>query len=339
MRTILFKSLALSLIALSLWSCKKDENRVVATDGSPGALKASASTVVVDKSMLTTNVVTFNMSNANFGYQAAVSNVLQIAPKGTNFAKPSETVLDANEMTKAFNGLDFNNLLLGLKLPSTSNSDIEVRVKSSISNSVSPVYSNVVTISAKPFPLTAWVYVPGAYQGWNPPTADSLISVAGDGVYTGVIAFDGGEFKITPQKKWDVAYGDAGGGMISTTAGDNLKSVTPGAKQLVVDLNAKTITVTPLVWSAVGDATPSGWPNDSGSYKELDMKFINDGSKAWKITLPLAKGEMKFRKNHDWGTNIGNGGDNIKIDAAGTYDISLTVNADGKTGDYKVVKQ
>ena len=339
MRTILFKSLALSLIALSLWSCKKDENKVVATDGAPGALKTSATTVVVDKSMLTKDVVVFNMSNANFGYQAAVSSVLQIAPKGTNFAKPSETILDANATTKAFNGLDFNNLLLGLKLSSAANSDIEVRLKSSISNTVAPVYSNVLTISAKPFPLTAWIYVPGNYQGWNPSTADSLISPTGDGIYTGIIPFDGGEFKITPQKKWDVAYGDAGGGKISATSGDNLKSMTAGAKQLVVDLNEKTITITPLVWAAVGSATPSNWPTGLSSYKELDMKFINDGSNTWKITLALQPGEMKFRKNHDWGTNIGNGGDNIKVDAAGTYNISLTLNADGKTGTYKVEKQ
>ncbi|MGY3054176.1 hypothetical protein ACVWYG_002382 [Pedobacter sp. UYEF25] len=339
MRSILFKSLAFSFLALSLWSCKKDENRTVATSGSSGDLKASTSTVVVDKSMLTKDVVTFNMASANFGFKAAVSNVLQIAPKGTNFEKPSETILETNATTKAFNGLDFNNLLLGLKLSSAVNSDIEVRVKSSISNTVAPVYSNVLTISAKPFPLTAWIYVPGNYQGWNPSTADSLISPTGDGIYTGIIPFDGGEFKITPQKKWDVAYGDAGGGKISASSGDNLTSLTSGAKQLVVDLNEKTITITPLVWAAVGSATPSDWPTGLSSYKELDMKFINDGSNTWKITLPLQPGEMKFRKDHDWGTNIGDGGDNIKITSAGTYNISLTLNADGKTGTYKVEKQ
>lgn len=338
MKKVLFKSFALSLIMLTLWSCKKDETKVVATSGTPGALKASASSVVVNRSMLNTEVISFNMSNANFGYQAAISNVLQIAPKGTNFAKPIETVFDANATTKAFNGLDFNNLLLSLKLSTTNNSDIEARIKSSISTATTPVYSNVLTISAKPFPLTAWIYVPGNYQGWNPATADSLISATGDGVYTGVIPFDGGDFKITPQKKWDVAYGDAGGGKLSTSGGD-LKSVIAGAKQLVVDLNEKTFVITPLVWSVVGDATPSGWPPGSGPYNELDMKFINDGNNTWKITLPLNVGEMKFRKNHDWGTNIGNGGDNIKITSAGTYQIALTINADGKSGTYVVTKQ
>ncbi|MET4082384.1 hypothetical protein ABIB40_002342 [Pedobacter sp. UYP30] len=336
MKSIFLKSMALSLIALSLWSCKKEETRAVATDGAPGALKASATSVVVDKSMLTTDVITFDMSNANFGYQAAVSNVLQIAPKGSNFAEPSQTILDANATSKSFNGLDFNNLLLGLKLPSTSNSDIEVRVKSTISNDVAPVYSNVLTISAKPFPLTAWVYVPGAYQGWNPSAADSLISPTGNGIYTGIIGFDGGNFKITPKKTWDVAYGDAGGGKISTTGGD-IKSLTPGAKELVVDLNQNTITITDVVWAAVGSATPSDWPPASGPYNELDMKFV--GNNTWTITLPLKVGEMKFRKNHKWDNSIGDGGDNIKITEAGTYDISLTINPDFNTGSYTVVKK
>ena len=197
--------MTLSLIALSLWSCKKDETKAVATTGTGAPLQASATNVVLDKSKLTSTVVTFTLADANFGYQAAVSNTLQLAVKGTNFAAPKEAILDAKATTKAYTGLDFNNLLLALGIPTTANTDVEVRIKSSISNSVAPAYSNVVTISARPFPLTAWIYVPGNYQGWNPATADSLISATGNGVYTGVIAFDGDKFKITPAKKWDVA--------------------------------------------------------------------------------------------------------------------------------------
>ncbi|MCZ4225130.1 SusE domain-containing protein [Pedobacter rhodius] len=333
MKSIFLKSMALSLIALSLWSCKKDETKAVATSGTGGALQTSATSVVLDKSKLTSTVVTFTLSDANFGYQAAVSNTLQLAVKGTNFAAPKEAILDAKATTKAYNGLDFNNLLLALGIPTTANTDVEVRIKSSISTATAPVYSNVVTISAKPFPLTAWIYVPGNYQGWNPATADSLISATGNGVYTGVIAFDGDKFKITPAKKWDIAYGDAGGGKISTTGGD-ISSVSKGAKQLTVDLNANTYTLTPLVWSIIGNAVPgSNWSVDT------DMKFINDGKNSWTITTPLTAGELKFRLNHDWGTSIGDGGGNVVIATAGTYKLTLTLNADGKTGSFTAVKQ
>ncbi|RZK76279.1 MAG: SusF/SusE family outer membrane protein [Pedobacter sp.] len=333
MKSILFKSMALSLIALSLWSCKKDETKAIATSGTGGALQTSATSVVLDKSKLTTNVVTFSLTDANFGYQAAVSNTLQLAVKGTNFAAPKEAILDAKATTKAYNGLDFNNLLLSLGISTSANTDVEIRIKSSISTSTAPVYSNVVTISARPFPLTAWIYVPGNYQGWNPATADSLISPTGNGVYTGIIAFDGDKFKITPAKKWDIAYGDAGGGKISTSGAD-INSVSKGAKQLVVDLNANTFTLTPLVWSIIGNAVPgSDWSVDT------DMKFINDGKNSWTITIPLTAGELKFRLNHDWGTSIGDGSGNVVIASAGTYKITLTLNADGKTGSFTSVKQ
>jgi hypothetical protein len=325
MKATFLKSLAIGFIALSLWSCKKDETRSVATSGTGGTLKSSATSVVLDKSMLTTNVITFNLTMPDFGYAAAVTNVLQLATKGTNFANAKEAILPANATAKSYNGLDFNNLLLSLNLPTTSNSDVEIRVKSNISLNVPPVYSNVVSVSAKPFPLTAWIYVPGNYQGWNPATADSLVSATGNGVYTGVIAFDGANFKITPAKKWDIAYGDAGGGKLSTSGGD-ISSISPGSKELVVDLNANTFTITPLVWGLIGSAIPgSNWAVD------FDMKFINDGKGTWKITTPLIPGAFKFRKNHDWGTNFGGNaagaltGDDINVTTAGNYTITLDI--------------
>ncbi len=323
--------MAFCFIALSLWSCKKDETQTVAIPGAEGTLKSSVSTVVLDKTMLTTNVITFNVSEGSFGYNGAVSNVLQVALKGTNFATVKEALLDVRPTTKSFTGLELNNLLLGLNLPTTSNSDVEFRVKSTISASFTPVYSNVVSLSARPFPLTSWIYVPGNYQGWNPATADSLVSVMGNGVYTGVIKFDGGNFKITTGKNWDVAYGSAGEDKISTTGGD-ISSVSAGMKQVTVDLNNNTIVIADAkVWSLIGAATPGGWDSDT------DLKVVNDGTNSlWKATTTFSAGEYKFRFGHDWGTSLGgnitnlvlNGG-NISMATPGTYAVTLTLSYDG----------
>jgi hypothetical protein len=333
MKSTFYKCLALSFIALSLWSCKKDETQTVANAGTGGSLKSSVTSVTLDKTVLTTNVITFTTTNASFGYNAAVTNVLQLAAKGTNFAKPKEASLDVNATSKSYNGLDFNNLLLALGLPTTAASDVEIRIKSSISTAVTPVYSNVVTISAKPFPLTAWIYVPGNYQGWNPATADSLVSVTGNGIYSGIIKFDGDKFKITPAKKWDLAYGDAGGGKLSTSGGD-ISSISAGFKLLTVDLNTFVYTIADAdYWSIIGNAIPgSNWAIDT------DLKSTNNGNNTWVTTVALTPGAFKFRKNHDWGTSIGDGGNDINVTAAGNYTLTLTVNADGKTGSYTIVK-
>lgn len=337
MKSFIIKSIALGLIATGLWSCKKDEAPVVATSGNGGALKASVATVVLDKTMLTTNVITFTMDDADFGYQAAITNTLQLSPKGQNFApdKTKEITLDPKVRTKSYNGFDFNNLLLALNLPTTDNSDVEIRVKSSISKNLTAVYSNVVGISARPFPLTSWVYVPGAYQGWDILKPDSLVSITGNGIYVGVINFvaANSEFKIAPAKKWDLTYGDGGAGKLSTTGG-NLKNPAAGPQMLTVDLNNNVWTIEPANrWSIIGDAVPgSGW------FLDTDMKFINDGKGQYVLSTNLGVGEFKFRRNYDWGVTIGVGAANIKVTAAGSYTLTLTVNEDGKTGSYTMIK-
>ncbi|MCY1519109.1 Outer membrane protein [compost metagenome] len=321
----------MALLSVMLWSCKKDETRsVITTSGASSSLKTSANTVVVDKSMLTSTVITFTFSQPDYGYKAGVANVIQLSTKADNFAagKFREYAVEPNASTKSYNGADFNTMLLALNLSTSANTDIVARLKSTVSDAIDPIYSNVVSISAKPFPLTAWVYVPGAYQGWDPTSADSLVSATGNGVYTGVITFTAAdqEFKITPKKNWDNDYGDAGGGKL-VAKGGNLKVSSAGPKLVTVNLNDMTYSIEDnKIWSLIGDATAGGWGGDT------DMKTINDGKNVWKVTTDLGVGELKFRFAHDWGTNLGGnlsalnpGGDNIKIAAAGNYTITLTV--------------
>ena len=84
-------------------------------------------------------------------------------------------------------------------------------------------------------------------------------------------------------------------------------------------------------WGIIGSATPKGWDADT------DMKFDN-ANQVWKLTVSLTAGEIKFRKNHDWGTNFGGangsliaGGANIAVANAGTYDIVVDFNANTYT--------
>ncbi len=338
-----YKSLALCFITLSLWSCKKDETRTVSNVGAAGTLAASATTLNLVQTNASLAALTLSYPLAtSTGYVVPVSSTLQFGLKGTNFATPTEVVVTS--ATYAPTVTQFNNMLLALGAKVGIPAQIEVRLKSGAAiNDLT--YSNVITVNATPYLASAWIYVPGAYQGWNPSTADSLISKSSDGVYTGMIAYTAGnlEFKITPAKKWDIAFGDAGAGKISSSAGDNLKSPDAIVKQVTVDLNKNTIVFsTPNEWSLIGDATPGGWNNDT------DMKVTNDGKNlVYTLKTNLTVGEFKFRFAHDWGVNLGGGatlttgGDNIKVTTAGTYTITLTVvkTADKVTGgSYTIVK-
>lgn len=342
MKSKIFKSLALGFIALSLWSCKKEETRTVSNIAPAGTLTATATnlSLVQSNGAMPALTLSFPLSKAT-GYVVPVASTLQFDLKGKNFSTPREVV--ATTTSYAPTVTEINNMILALGGVVGTPAQIEVRLKSGAAvNDVT--YSNVLTLNATPYLASAWIYAPGAYQGWNPSTADSLISLSSNGVYTGMIAFTPGntKFKITPAKKWDIAYGDAGNGTISTSGGD-IDAVDPIVKQVTVDLNKNTIVFgTPNEWSIIGDATPGGWNNDT------DMKGVNDGKfTVYSIKTTLGVGEFKFRFGHEWDVNLGGGatlttgGDNIKVTAAGTYTITLTVIKTGDKvtgGTYTIVK-
>jgi len=330
MKSIFFKTLAFCFVALSLWSCKKDETQTVSIIGAAGTLTASTTTLSLVQANGAQAALTLSYPLAtSSGYVVPVNSTLQFALKGTNFAAPKEVVVTTKSYAPTVT--EINNMILALGGKVGVAAQVEVRLKSGAAvNDLT--YSNVITLTATPYLASAWIYVPGAYQGWDPTTADSLISLSSNGIYTGMIAYTAGnlEFKITPAKKWDVAYGDAGAGKISSSAGDNLKSPDAIVKQVTVDLNAKTIVFsTPNEWSIIGDATLGGWNNDT------DMKVVNDGkSNNYSVKTTLTAGALKFRFKHDWTVNLGgsltaltNGGDNIAVTIPGTYTITLDVAA------------
>jgi hypothetical protein len=330
MKSTFLKTLVYSLIAVSLWSCKKDESQVVANVSAAGTLTASTTTVVLSSQDAAKTAVTLTFPAATVtGYQIPVTNTLQFDLKGNNFATAKETVTTATSYATTVS--DLNKMMLSLGATIGKPAELEVRLKSAAAPNV-PTYSNVITLTATPYLASAWVYVPGAYQGWSPSTADSLISLTGNQIYTGMIAFTAGnlEFKITPKKNWDLSYADAGGGKFSTSGG-NMAAPSAGLKTVTFDQTNSTWKVEDAIsYGIIGDATPNGWNGDT------DMKLINDGKGTYVVTLDLIPGAYKFRYNHDWAVNYGgsagtlvSGGDNITVAAAGNY--TITMNPDAKT--------
>lgn len=328
MKTFLNKSLAFFTVALLLWGCEKSGTETIAIPGEAGTLTSSANVLILEKANQEKQATVFSFTPASFGYQAAVSNILQIGLKGTDFASAREVALAPKVTEQSYTVLELNALVLALNIPFDEASDLEVRIKSQISSSFDPIYSNVVALKVTPYPLISWVYVPGDYQGWDPSTADSLKSATGNGIYEGVIFYPNVsgatyEFKITPAKNWTVGYGDATGGKVSTT-GANFKVPGSGSYKITLNLNENTYKIEPFSWGVIGDATSGGWDADT------DMRYDN-GNGVWKVTATLKAGAFKFRRNHDWGVNFGGsngvlssvGDNNIPITVAGTYTIVL----------------
>ncbi|HVW97322.1 MAG TPA: SusE domain-containing protein [Mucilaginibacter sp.] len=336
MKTVLTKFLAFSSVALLLLaSCKKNDLKVTAKDGTPGTLTASANSIVLSSANSGDNAVSFNYTPTDYGFKAAVSYTLQIDAKGNNFANSKNIGLTSS--SKTYTGADLNTLLLSMGFIAGSPAQLEARIKSELATNVQTTYSNTVTVTVTPYfdiPFYSSLYVPGAYQGWSPGTAKRISSPSDNKLYEGFVYFaDAGslEFKYTSDPDWNhTNYGDAGGGSLSTDGGaGNLKVPSTGYYLLKADLTANTWSATKTQWGIIGDATPGGW--DSSTALTFDAT-----NEVWTATVHLIGGKQcKFRANDAWDINLGdnnpaNGvlaynGANINVDVTGDYKVTLNL--------------
>jgi len=350
MKTVLTKFLAVSSIALlMLASCKKEGTIVKSNGGTPGALAATTTTPTLDRTKVndTTKIISFTFTKPTYNFTAAVTNTLQIDAQGDNWAHPTSFTMATGATSQSFSTAVFNALLLKLNLPADVAAQVNVRLVHSLSTATAPIYSNVLSVTATPFNLTAWLYVTGAFSGWqNPgPQEDSLVSVTGNGIYTGIINFnatssDAKEFLILPVKKWDHKYATNEPKTQTTTtvtydAGNNI--VAPGNGQYIVTFNSNTGAITFTAadfYTIIGSAPPgTAWNND------YPMKYVNDGNGLWVANnVPMTVGEYKFRQDAQWtnswgptataGTATDNGpiGDgNLQLTVAGNYNLTFAM--------------
>jgi len=295
-----------------LSACKKDGAVITATNGTPGVLSASATTLVLNNTKLTdpTIVETFTLTQASFGYNAAISNTLQIDAPSDNWANPYTVSIGVNVLTQGFNTNDFNNALLKAGMKGNVTATVNVRLKSAIGVNTF-IYSNVLALTVTPFNLKSWLYVVGNFNGYSTSTPDSLLSSTGNGIYTGIINFTsaGNRFLVLPAKNYNNKYATVTNPPVPNTGtsityateyvtggGNDLYAPsTPGNYLITLNTNSNTVTVAAVdYFTIIGDAA-QGWGTD------VPMKYINDGNGGWSATLPLvSSGQFKVREDVDW---------------------------------------
>ena len=177
------------------------------------------------------------------------------------------------------------------------------------------------------------------------------------------------QFKFRKDKDWGTNFGAEGSTepfvmeldkeYPASAGGKNLAVPADGAYDLVLDPEAKVFYITEAFQTYPGYDSESAWSviGAIGSFEmnwDKDIAMITDGT--WHVAegVALTTGDQfKFRKDQDWGTNLGAegntepfivtldkeypasaGGKNLAVPADGTYD--LLVNPDGKL--FKVVE-
>ncbi|MBC7866912.1 MAG: SusE domain-containing protein [Gloeobacteraceae cyanobacterium ES-bin-316] len=320
-----FAGIAMLVVLLS--SCKKEGDQYFTEDGSFSENKLSASSpdVVLTQADENSIALTFNWGAASFGEKVIVRYILQLdIPEDTSgsnaWGKAKNYPVDNAVFTKSFTGKDLNNILTAMALPAGAASDIVFRVKADVPqyngsvSSLPPAYSNTIKVKITTYATS--LYIPGAYQGWNPGTAPLLNPIAGlPGLYEAYVNMPGSGiqyFKYTNAPNWNnTNYGDGGNGTFSTDgAAGGLNVPDGGYYELTADLNTNKWTATKTTWAIIGDATPGGWGSDTQmAYDAL--------SQVWRVTCNMvSNGSFKFRANNSWAINFGLNSSTGKIEYA-----------------------
>lgn len=305
---------------LFMMSCKKEATLTTLQAVSFGSsLKASATSVMLTAKNDTSGVVTFSWPAVVYPVKASVTYTLQVdVPKDTlgssAWANATSVALGNDVLSKSYKGSDLNTLAMSLGLSGGTPGSLAFRVMAYQDRNA---YSKSVTVNVTPHQLIATyplLYIPGDYQGWDPPTAPTMAALQSNKIYDAYINIPSGGtyyFKYTSTRDWNhINYGDGGSGKLTTdgTAG-GLQVPGAGYYELSANLTTNTWTYTKTTWSILGDATPGGWSTDT-------QLTYDPNKQVWTVTANmLSTGSFKFRANNAWNIDFG-------VDAAGKLTYS-----------------
>ncbi|TAD85241.1 MAG: DUF5116 domain-containing protein [Bacteroidetes bacterium] len=344
----LFTFLLASFTGL-LNGCKKDEIKTVLTQNVAPVFSASKTSVVLTPATAADSVLEFTWTRSQHGFKAAVRYTLQIARAGTNFAAPREVNM-GNRTNQKYTVGDLNQLAIILGLAPNNAGQLEARVKSSITDSVANLNSNVIAIALTPYLVVVnypSLWAPGEYQGWNPASAPKVSSRASNGIYEGYVNIvnSNRSFKFTSHPNWDnVNYGWVSStvtganvtGTFAPGASGNLFVPNSGFYLLTANTNNNTWSGTSTSWSLIGSA-----PTASNNWAVDVPMTYNSATNLWTVTTNLAAGVFKFRANNAWALNFGDTGADLILDYNGTDIVvpaalagSRTITLDLKAGNY-----
>jgi len=330
-------SILIIFTLLFTYSCEKKEivkinpNNIVKP-----VLSLPSSNILLEEANADDEII-FEWTKADYGTKLAINYTLEIDRKGNDFKKAYQIgVTTKNSLTLAKK--DFNNSLLTFGLIEYVENEVEMRVKSSVSEYFDDIISDKKELSVNPYyteidyPV---LYVPGSYQGWAPSNTETVVfSVNNDEVYEGYLFFPDAstELKFTRVTDWveEHTIGDPDGSGTSGTlqvgswGGNNIK-ISDGAGMHkviadIADVDNATYTIFLTTWSLFGSAT---------SDADINMTY-NETSKLLEITSNLSAGNIIFRANATDELIFGDENGNMKLDA-GNYPIEIS-----ESGNYTI---
>jgi hypothetical protein len=188
MKKIVKQLFFLFLLAAVFASCKKDENKVYYEGGTAPVLSATVTSPDLPLSYVNRDkeALKLTWTNPNYKFNTGVSSQdvnyqLEIDTAGANFTNPKrQTIAISKQLSRTFTVSEFNGYLLNqLQLDTSVVHNIEIRVRSFLTNQSAPLNSNVLKYTVVPYPIPPVVNPPSTGKlflvgdatngGWNNP--------------------------------------------------------------------------------------------------------------------------------------------------------------------------
>ncbi len=314
--------------ALAFNACESNLDTVTydASQAKPAVLAAPEASYVLDAQKSDEVVFTLKWTEPDMGYQAAVTNNVELDFAGNGFAQ-KKIVASVNKGGEyALTHNDLNNLLLGLLEDAgmeVAPVNVEFRISSSLSGAVAAVYSNSVSTQITPFVGEREypkIWIVGDYCGWDHGNSQFLYSANEDDNYAGMIYFDGkaqNGWKLTPQGSWDAEWGapkdamepEASTVTLVTSGGDNIAAYSHTSYYFEFDKSTAVLKVSKAhdSWGIVGEY--NGWGSTPDIAMTLGMEVKNGSTQYFlEATLDLkADAGWKIRPDETWSDDVGPG--------------------------------
>jgi hypothetical protein len=182
----IFKTLLAGFLIFGLWSCKKDENKVILKGGTPPVLTSTVTdTVPMSYAAQNDNAFKLTWTNPEYQFNTGISsldvsyNILIDTTE--DFSNPNlKTVSVGSDLSKTFTQTEFNDILLNqLQLAPGVSHKINIKVNAFLGTGAAQLSSNVFSVNATPYaippkvapPVSGTLYLIGSATagGWNNP--------------------------------------------------------------------------------------------------------------------------------------------------------------------------
>ncbi len=231
-----FFPILLSSLLLTVWSCKKEENKIFFEGGTPPVLTSSTTgPMVLTAGNAGQQAIKFSWTNPDYKFNTGISSqdvqyMLEVDMAGSNFGGgDKQEIAIPRDLDVTYNVRDFNQIFARMNLQENVAHNLEFRIKSTLINNTVPLYSNVIPITVTPYldvavplPPSGELYITGNAlpSDWtNSPPASQKFTKISSTVYeivTPLLTGGGQQYKfLSTLGLWQPQYGGS-----SATGGD-----------------------------------------------------------------------------------------------------------------------